>query len=64
MWEHHRKKGHFIVVEGNTRTAALRRIREQLSKEVEKLSRMQAKSKQYSPKDIADRSCLSTRSNR
>src|SRR5438105_3870757 len=27
VWEHPAKKGHFIVVEGNTRTTVLRRLR-------------------------------------
>jgi len=31
VWRHHKKDTHFIVVEGNTRTTALRQIREDLT---------------------------------
>ena len=31
VWEHPKKKGHYIVVEGNTRTVVLRRVRERLA---------------------------------
>src|SRR5688572_18305658 len=33
VWEHPKKKGHFIVVEGNTRTVVLRRTRSKLERE-------------------------------
>jgi len=52
VWEHHRKKGHFVVVEGNTRTVVLRRIRARVAKERDKLKRMESKAKQYAKKEI------------
>ncbi len=52
VWEHHKKKGHYIVVEGNTRTVALRRIRERVEREKEKLARMKEKGKKYAEKEI------------
>jgi hypothetical protein len=54
VWEHHKKKGHYVVVEGNTRTVVLRRIRTRLPKETEKLKRMQSKAKQYAKKELED----------
>ena len=41
VWEHIDKKGHYVVVEGNTRTAVLRKIRNtRLSRENAKLERL------------------------
>jgi hypothetical protein len=53
VWEHPKKKGHYIVVEGNTRTAVLRRIRERLDKAANKLARMEKKVRQYPAAEIA-----------
>lgn len=39
VWEHPRKKGHFVVLEGNTRTAVLRGIRRDLAREKSRLAR-------------------------
>lgn len=42
VWEHPKKRGHFIVVEGNTRTVALRALRGQgLERERKKLEKLQ-----------------------
>lgn len=41
VWEHPKKPGHFIVVEGNTRTVALRALRgERLEREQKKLEKL------------------------
>lgn len=43
VWEHPKKKGHFVVVEGNTRTVALRRLRgERLERERKAFDRLKA----------------------
>lgn len=52
VWEHHKKKKHYIVVEGNTRTAVLRRLRARLPKEATKLERMKAKAKKYAKQEL------------
>jgi hypothetical protein len=39
VWEHPRKKGHFVVLEGNTRTTVLRGIRRDLARERSRLAR-------------------------
>lgn len=53
VWEHPKKKGNYIVVEGNTRTAVLRRIRQRYEKASSKLARMEKKVKQYPSDEIA-----------
>lgn len=41
VWEHPKRPGHYVVVEGNTRTVALRSLRgERLDAEVKKLERL------------------------
>lgn len=41
VWEHPKKPGHYIVVEGNTRTVALRALRgERLERELKKLEKL------------------------
>lgn len=52
VWEHHKEAGHYIVVEGNTRTRALRRIREKLPREERKLERMQTGQGRSAKQDI------------
>jgi hypothetical protein len=52
VWEHPKQKGHFVVVEGNTRTVVLRRLRERLVKEKERLERMEKKPKGYAKHDL------------
>ena len=52
VWEHPKKKGHYIVVEGNTRTVVLRRVRERLAQAKERLERMEKKPKSYAKHDI------------
>lgn len=43
VWEHPQQPGHYIVVEGNTRTTALRTLRgERLDRERKKLEKLQA----------------------
>ena len=39
VWEHPKKRGHFVVLEGNTRTAALRAIARDLQRERTKLAK-------------------------
>ncbi|HVR71979.1 MAG TPA: hypothetical protein VMT87_14140 [Vicinamibacteria bacterium] len=39
VWEHPGKKGHFVVLEGNTRTTVLRGIRRDLAREKSRLAR-------------------------
>jgi hypothetical protein len=39
VWEHPRKKGHFVVLEGNTRTTVLRGLRRDLARERSRLAR-------------------------
>ena len=39
VWEHPRKRGHFVVLEGNTRTTVLRGIRRDLAREKSRLAR-------------------------
>jgi hypothetical protein len=41
VWEHPRKKGHYVVLEGNTRTTVLRGIRRDLAREKSRLARAQ-----------------------
>jgi len=52
VWDHPKKKGHYIVLEGNTRTVVLRRIRDRLEKERAKLERMNERKKSYAAKDL------------
>jgi hypothetical protein len=52
VWDHPKKKGHYIVLEGNTRTVVLRRIRDRLDKERAKLERMTERKKSYAAKDL------------
>jgi hypothetical protein len=52
VWDHPKKKGHYIVLEGNTRTVVLRRIRDRLEKEKAKLERMNERKKSYAAKDL------------
>ena len=40
VWRHHKKGSHYIVVEGNTRKAALRQIREDLKRLEEELAKL------------------------
>lgn len=54
VWDHPKKKGHYIVLEGNTRTVVLRRIREKLEKEKAKLERMNEKKKSYAAKELEE----------
>jgi hypothetical protein len=39
VWEHPRRKGHFVVLEGNTRTTVLRGLRRDLARERSRLAR-------------------------
>jgi len=51
VWEHPERKGHFVVVEGNTRTTALRKIRANL---VEAKAELVRRQKKGSSKDLLD----------
>jgi hypothetical protein len=53
VWEHPDQKGHYVVVEGNTRTTALRQIRADLLVLRAELTQLEKKS---APKDMIDAS--------
>lgn len=57
VWEIPKLKGHYVVVEGNRRTTALRAIRARLDKEKRKLDRMKAGAS-YSENDAAEQEAL------
>lgn len=61
VWELHRHKGQFVVVEGNCRVTTLRRIRSRLVREDEKLKRMEATTKKYAKQDLEDQRDLVSR---
>lgn len=52
VWDHPKKKGHYIVLEGNTRTVVIRRIRDRLERERAKLERMNERKKSYAAKEL------------
>jgi hypothetical protein len=53
VWEHHKtKKHHYVVLEGNTRLVTLRRIRERLPQEREKLAKMKAGKSKYTQREL------------
>ena len=54
VWEHPKMPGHYVVIEGNTRTVVLRRIRKDLVSERERLQKMERKSKEYDKQDIEE----------
>ena len=58
VWEHHDIQGHYIVVEGNTRTTALRNIRKRAGVEQAKLQKMQANPKKFAKADISAQEVL------
>ncbi len=44
VWEHPKAKGHFVVVEGNARTTALRMIRREHERELKRLAKAKTRS--------------------
>jgi hypothetical protein len=58
VWEHNKKRGHFIVVEGNRRTVVLRGIRDRLPREKAKLDRMREKARKYTERELAEQKAL------
>ena len=54
VWEHPKAPGKFLVVEGNTRLVALRRLRTRIETEQKKLEKMNAAKTRYAAHDIAD----------
>jgi hypothetical protein len=54
VWEHPKHKGHFVVIEGNTRTVVLRRVREKLTLAKERLEKMEKKAKSYAKQELED----------
>ncbi|MBJ6146309.1 hypothetical protein [Hymenobacter sp. BT559] len=54
IWRHPDAPDKFVVVEGNTRIVALRRIRSRLEREREKLAKVKAGRKRYAPHDITN----------
>ncbi len=54
VWTYPTDPTRHVVVEGNTRTVALRRVRARLPREQEKLRRMQGGRRQYTPRDVSE----------
>jgi hypothetical protein len=54
VWEHPKKAGHYVVIEGNTRTVVLRRIRKKLVQEAAHLEKMEKNKAKYDKKDLED----------
>lgn len=54
VWEHPDKAKHYVVIEGNTRTLVLRRIRAKLAKERKHLEAMEKKPKSYDKQELLD----------
>jgi hypothetical protein len=54
VWEHPEQPGHFIVIEGNTRTVVLRRVRNTLSQEKAHLDKMEKRKGKYDKQDILE----------
>lgn len=54
VWEHPDQPEHWVVIEGNTRTVVLRRIRRKLQQERDKLKRMEEKPKGYDKQEFED----------
>ena len=54
VWEHPKKPGHYVVIEGNTRTVVLRRIRTRLAQEAAHLEKMEKNKAKYDKQDIED----------
>jgi len=52
VWAHPEAPDHHIVIEGNTRTTVLRRVRRKLVQERDRLEKMEKKSKGYDKQDI------------
>jgi hypothetical protein len=54
VWEHPKKKEHYVVIEGNTRSVVLRRVREKLVVAKERLEKMEKKAKSFAKQDLED----------
>jgi hypothetical protein len=54
VWTYPKYEDRHIVLEGNTRTVALRRIRARLPREREKLGKMKEGRKRYAPHDLTE----------
>jgi len=54
VWEHPKKPGHYVVIEGNTRTVVLRRIRKRLTQEAAHLDKMEKNKAKYDKQDLED----------
>ncbi|HEV2801103.1 MAG TPA: hypothetical protein VGW12_11430 [Pyrinomonadaceae bacterium] len=54
VWEHPQRKGRYIVVEGNTRTTVLRKLRTKLESRQLKLDKIKSKKKGFSARDVSD----------
>lgn len=53
VWEHHnKKKHHYVVLEGNTRLVTLRRLRQRVPQETEKLAKMKAAKTKYTQREL------------
>lgn len=52
VWEHPHMRGWYVVVEGNTRTAVLRRIRDRLNRLREKLARVKRSPRSYAAHEV------------
>ena len=54
VWEHPKKKGWYVVVEGNTRTLTLRKIRQELQQSQSRLKALKAMKKASAAENIAE----------
>ena len=54
VWEHPKKKDHYVVIEGNTRNVVLRRVRDKLVVAKDRLEKMEKKPKGFAKHDIDD----------
>ena len=54
VWEHPKRPGQYVVIEGNTRTVVLRRIRRKLAHERGHLKKMEKNKGKYDKQDLED----------
>ena len=58
VWEHPDQKKHYVIIEGNRRTVTLRHIRSRISKEKNRLERMEANKKKYDRREMDEQRSL------
>ena len=54
VWEHPDRPDHYVVIEGNTRTVVLRRIRRTLAQEKTHLDKMEKNKAKYDKQDLEE----------